>query len=649
MRERLSFFLIPAAHPRPVAAFGSSRPASRVGVISEATHPCDPSLGPAYFRNALTLPPDRNDQIMSESEHRSNDQTLGGVDRRAFMGFFSATSLAGTLFPGVLWAQLRGQEEGEPTITTAMIAEAEKIAGLELTEEEREDMRRGLDRNVEAYRQLHELEIPNEVPPALLFEPVMPGVEVDTDREEIPIRVSRQSPPEVTDNKDDLAFLPLTQLAELVRTRQVSSVELTTMYLDRLKRYDPKLLFVVNLTEELALQQARRADQEIARGNYRGPLHGIPWGAKDLLATRGYKTSWGAAPYKDQVIEQDATVVRRLDDAGAVLVAKLTMGALAQGDRWYGGRTRNPWNTRQGSSGSSAGPGSATAAGCVGFSLGTETRGSITSPSTRNGVSGMRPSFGRVSRAGAMTLSWSMDKIGPMCRSVEDCALVFAAIHGADGIDPSARSLPFGWDPYRDPRSLRVGYLASAFEPAERYANRDFDLAALTVLREELDIELVPIELPDFPVGAMSFVLTAEAAAAFEELTLSGRDDLMGDSSWPNSFRTARLIPAVEYINANRARTIYMRHFSETMRDIDVFVTPTSRGGVVGGTNLTGHPQVVVPNGFSEEETPYSISFVGGLYKDADALLVAHAYQQATDFHLRHPEVDSQPMPEQQQ
>ncbi len=569
------------------------------------------------------------------------------LDRRAFMAFFSTTSLAGTLFPGVLWAhvQQRGQLP-DPTITTEMIAEAEKIAGLELTEEERDQMRRGLDRNAAAYEDLRALDIPNEVPPALLFEPVMPGVEADMEREEIPLRVSRQSPPAVSDDIETLSFLPLTQLAELVRSRQVSSEQLTTMYLERLKRYDPKLLFVVNLTEELALKQALRADQEIARGNYRGPLHGIPWGAKDLLATRDYPTSWGAEPYRTQMIHEDATVVRRLAEAGAVLVAKLTLGALAQGDRWFGGRTRNPWNTQQGSSGSSAGPGSATAAGCVGFSIGTETRGSITSPSTRNGVTGMRPTFGRVSRAGAMALSWSMDKIGPMCRSAEDCALVFSAIHGADGMDPSARSVPFGWDPYRDPRALRVGYLENAFEPGQRYDNREFDLATLRALREEIGVELVPIALPDFPVGAMSFILTAEAGAAFEELTLSGRDDLLEDSSWPNTFRTSRFIPAVDYINANRARTMYMRQFSEVMRDIDVFVTPTSRGGVVGATNLTGHPQVVVPNGFSAQNTPYSISFVGGLFKDAEALLLAHAYQQVSDFHLRHPDVDSQPMPE---
>ena len=448
--------------------------------------------------------------------------------------------------------------------------------------------------------------------------------------------------------KDGLLTRSIAELAAIIRRGGTTPTELARLAMGALSTTGRQLNALVTLTEGRALRQARRAEEELAAGHDRGPLHGIPWGAKDLLATRDYPTSWGAEPYKDQVIPTDATVVRRLDDAGAVLVAKLTLGALAQGDRWFGGRTRNPWNTAQGSSGSSAGPGSATAAGCVGFSLGTETRGSITSPSTRNGVTGHRPTFGRVSRAGAMALSWSMDKIGPMCRAAEDCALVFAAIHGADGLDPSARTVPFAWDPYRDPRTLRVGYLAGAFEPAPRYDNREFDLATLRALREQIGIEMVPVALPDFPVGAMSFILTAEAGAAFEELTLSGRDDLMENSSWPNTFRTSRFIPAVDYINANRARTIYMQHFSEVMRDIDVFVTPTSRGGVVGATNLTGHPQVVVPNGFSDQGTPYSISFVGGLYKDAEALLLAHAYQQVSDFHLRHPDVDAQPMPQDQ-
>lgn len=566
------------------------------------------------------------------------------IRRRTFLAAFAGTSLAGTLLPGVLWA--RWQEEPESPITAAMIAEAERIAGLEMTPEEREMMRGGLARNLGAYAALRGIDIPNEVPPALLFEPVMPGVEASPDGAEPPLRLAPW--PEATRPAaaDELAFLPVSRLARLLRSREVGAEELTRLYLERLERYDPQLHFVVTMTAERALQQARQADREIATGSWRGPLHGVPWGAKDLLAVRGYPTTWGAAPYREQRIEQDATVVQRLDAAGAVLCAKLTLGALAQGDWWFGGRTRTPWDPEQGSSGSSAGPGSATAAGCVGFALGTETLGSIVSPSTRNGVTGLRPTFGRVSRAGAMALSWSMDKIGPMCRSAEDCALVFQAIHGADGLDPTARSMPFAWDPHRDVRGLRVGVLESAFEPDERYDAREDDLETLRVLEQDLDLELVPVTLPDFPLEAIGFVLQAEAAAAFDELTRSGRDDELTRQtagSWPNSFRTSRFIPAVEYIQASRARTLYMRMFSEAVRDVDVFVTPSFRGGVLRATNLTGHPCVVVPNGFSEEGMPRSISFIGGLYRDADALLLAHAYQQATDFHLRRPPLASPP------
>ena len=588
---------------------------------------------------------------------RDANASDGALDRRRFMGACSAAGLSGTLFPGVLWARIQ-EEAPESPITSAMIAEAEKIAGLELTDEERELMRRGLGRNLDSYAALRELKIPNDVPPSLVFEPAMPGVETasvlstsspSSDRS-APLRVSGAAAPPVggVPSGDDLAFLPVTSLSSLVRDRKVSSTELTQLYLGRLRRYEPKLKFLVTLTEELALKQAHRADQEIAAGNYRGPLHGIPWGAKDLLATRDYPTTWGAAPYRDQTIHQDATVVQRLEAAGAVLVGKLTLGALAQGDYWFGGRTRNPWKIDQGSSGSSAGPGSATAAGCVGFGIGTETRGSIVSPSTRNGVTGLRPTFGRVSRNGAMALSWSMDKIGPMCRSAEDCALIFSAIHGADGLDPSARDVPFGWDPYRPLDDLRIGFLESAFEEGESYENRADDLETLRVLRDDLGLDLVPVALPDFPVDAIGFMLVAESAAAFDELTRSNRDDELTRQTrgaWPTTFRTARMIPAVEYIQASRARTMYMRLFSEAIRDVDVFVAPSFHGGLVGATNLTGHPCVVVPNGFTDEGTPVSVSFIGGLYRDADALRLAHAYQAATDWHLRRPDGDSQELP----
>jgi len=420
--------------------------------------------------------------------------------------------------------------------------------------------------------------------------------------------------------------------------------ELTEMYLSRLKRFDPQLFAVVTLTEDRARAQAARLDAELRAGNYRGPLHGIPWGAKDLLATRGYPTTWGASPYRDQMFDYDATVVEKLDAAGAVLVAKLTMGALAQGDRWFGGMTRNPWNPEEGSSGSSAGPGSATAAGLVGFAIGTETLGSIVSPSTRNGVTGLRPTFGRVSRYGAMALSWSMDKIGPMCRSVEDCALVLQAIHGPDGRDPTVRDVPFNWDVERPLSEIRIGYFRSAFERTNDEGERNrFDAAALGAMQRIVP-NLIEVSLPvdDFPLRAISgSVLGVEAAAAFDALTRGQDDNLMlaepERSTWPNTFNAARFVPAVEYINANRARTLVMQAMDRALADVDVVITPNT---VLLLTNLTGHPQISMPGGFTTRngaDVPVSAQFIGRLYGEADLMRVAKAWQDATGHHLRTP------------
>jgi Asp-tRNA(Asn)/Glu-tRNA(Gln) amidotransferase A subunit family amidase len=417
------------------------------------------------------------------------------------------------------------------------------------------------------------------------------------------------------------------------------------MYLERLKRLDPSLLAVVTLTEERALREAERADQEIAAGRYRGPLHGIPWGAKDLLAAKGYRTTWGSVPFKDQVIDQDATAVERLVDAGAVLVAKLSLGELARGDVWFGGMTRNPWNLEQGSSGSSAGPAAATVAGGVGFALGSETLGSIVSPSTRTGATGLRPTFGRVSRHGAMTLCWSLDKIGPICRSVEDCALVLAAIQGPDCKDATVVDMPYSWDPRRDVRKLRIGYAKSLFEekPAEGQEEwHALDLAALEALRQ-LGIELRPIELPrELPISALRVILGAESAAAFDELTRGGKDDQLVrqvEGAWPNSFRQGQTIPAVAYIQANRVRTLLMREMDRLFADLDVYLAPTYGGDNLLLTNLTGHPQVTLPNGFRKDGTPTSLTFTGRLFGEAELLAVAKAYQDATGFHLRVPEL----------
>lgn len=515
------------------------------------------------------------------------------------------------------------------------VVAAGRLLGLEFDAAERDSMLGELEEALESYAALRELRIPNEMPPALQFNPLPPGFHPPPERNGL--KLSPQTPVQVPADLEQLAFASVRDLGELLRRRKITSVQLTRMYLERLKSYGDTLECVVTLTEDLALAQARRADDEIARGRYRGPLHGIPYGAKDLLAVQGYPTTWGAMPYREQRIDEDATVVRKLEEAGAVLVAKLTLGALAWGDVWFGGMTRNPWNLEQGSSGSSAGSAAATAAALVPFAIGTETLGSIVSPSTRCGTTGLRPTFGRVSRAGAMALSWSMDKIGPICRSVDDCAIVFDAIRGSDGVDPTVIDAGFGYDAERDLHNLRLGYLAAAFDAD--YPNKESDAATLEALRQ-LGLQLVPIELPQLPVRAMTITLSAEAAAAFDELTRSNRDDLLVrqiKNAWPNVFRAARFIPAVEYIQANRARTQLIRAMPAIFDSVDVYVSPTYGGGNLTLTNLTGHPSVVLPNGFNDEGSPVSITFIGNLFDEATVLEVARAYQNATGFHRRQP------------
>jgi Asp-tRNA(Asn)/Glu-tRNA(Gln) amidotransferase A subunit family amidase len=543
----------------------------------------------------------------------------------------------------------------------------------------------------ESFDAIYGLHMKNEVAPAVLFDPVLPGMKFETERR--PLKIS--AVPAVTGvpkNLEDVAFYSVRQLAELVRTKKVSSTALTEMYLERLKRYDPTLHFVITLTEDRARAQAKDTDRDIAAGKYRGPLHGLPWGAKDLLAVKGYRTTWGAGGFEEQKFDEDASVVQRLDAAGAVLVAKLTLGALAMGDKWFGAMTRNPWNAKQGSSGSSAGSASATAAGCVAFAIGSETLGSISSPSTRCGTTGLRPTFGFVPRTGAMALSWTMDKLGPLCRAVEDTAIVLSAIHGPDGHDRTVHNVAFNWDATLDWRKLRVGYLKTDFDlppmqqpevpkeekeltpeekkkreedaanrargRAQREYDHKFDEAALAKLRA-MGVNLIPVELPKLPYRAMLSVLEAEAAAAFDELTRSGRDKLLTAQSpgdWPNSFRTARLIPAVEYIQANRARSLVMEQVAKAFDPFDVIVAPTNSTQLLV-TNLTGHPALILPNGFRGDDalparvrdngevdgggpgTPLSLTFLGQLYGEAKMLALAKAYQDATDFHLRHPKL----------
>jgi Asp-tRNA(Asn)/Glu-tRNA(Gln) amidotransferase A subunit family amidase len=541
-------------------------------------------------------------------------------------------------------------------ITKEMMHNAERLIGIELTDAQEAMALRNVNGNLDSYEAVRKIDVPLDTEPAIVFHPALPGFHVKRAPAKLKFKFGRNEPAQFK-SVEDLAFATVPQLAELIRTKKISSVELTRMYLNRLKKYGPKLLCVVTLTEDLAMKQAQAADDDLKRGKYRGPLHGIPWGAKDLFATRGIKTTWGAEPYRDQMIDYDATVVERLAEAGAVLVAKLSMGALAQGAKWFGGVTRNPWNPnedRNGSSGSSAGPASATAAGLVGFSVGTETLGSIVSPSSTCGVTGLRPTYGRVSRYGAMGLSWTMDKIGPICRGVEDCAAALDAIYGPDGHDMTVGDAPFNWNADVPLSSLRIAYLQTEFEttvPAnaneqQRKGIEDRNAMYKQALSdlEKAGVKMTPIELPKFPTNNIRYILTAEAATAFDDITRDGRvNQLSGQEvfDWPNSFRTSRFIPAVEYLRAQRARVLLMREMDKLMSQWDVFVAPAPGSASLIITNMTGHPTVCVPCGFTGTPSlPRAIMFTGGLYDEASPLRVALAFEKATNWHTMHPKVD---------
>ncbi|CAN5177806.1 amidase [soil metagenome] len=507
--------------------------------------------------------------------------------------------------------------------------EIEPYYDLNFTIAERDSLLSGLEDYQRAITAIHQYPLKNSVPMSLIFDPVPPGFSANT--KQLPIDWGLPKEVKMPANKKELAFFPVYKLAVLIKSKKITSTELTTIYLDRLKEHAPTLQCVITLLETTALKQAKKADEEIAQGKYRGPLHGIPYGIKDLLSVEGFETTWGAAPYKGQMLPETATVVKKLEAAGAVLIVKLTLGALAMGDIWYGGVTKNPWDLSLGSSGSSAGSASSTVAGLVGFAIGTETLGSIVSPSTRCGASGLRPSFGRVSRHGAMALSWSMDKIGPICRSALDCAIVLNAIRGTDGIDAHVRDAAFNYSP--DVKKLKVGYLKSLFDA--KYPGKKNDSLVLEKLKS-LGVELVPVDISSkIPVNAVRIMLTAEAAAAFDELTRSNRDSLMTDQrnfAWPNTFRAARFIPAVDYINASRIRSELVREYYEKTKDFDVIISPSFGGTQLLTTNLTGNPCVVIPNGFNDKGSPTSISFLGKLYGEAAAVSLARAFQEATEW-----------------
>lgn len=522
-------------------------------------------------------------------------------------------------------------------ITKEVITSAETLIGLKFTEVQQDTMMALLNDHLKNYDNIRKINLPNSIPPAVLFNPIPQDFKTPTGRSSFIL--SDYSNTKLPKNEDELAYYSVGQLSYLVKTRQITSVKLTNFYIERLKKFGPQLHCIVTLTEDLAIKEAKKADKEIAEGKYRGPLHGIPFGVKDLLDTKSYKTTWGAAPYKDQLIDEDATVIKKLTDAGAVLVAKLSMGELAMDDVWFGGLTRNPWDTTQGSSGSSAGSAAAVSAGLVPFAIGTETWGSIVSPSTRCGDTGLRPSYGRVSRHGAMALSWSMDKIGPICRDVEDCAIVFNNIFGPDGIDQTLYNYPFQYSPKINIKGLRIGYLDPDFNHSYAFKTND----SLSIIEmKKLGAVLVPIKLPDIPVNDIALILDSEAGAAFDDLTRSGKDVMLarqGKDNWPNIFRSSRFIPAVEYVNANRIRYMLIQEMEAMLNQnkIDIYLAPSDEGDNSLTTNLTGHPLVVVPNGTTDGVHPSSITFVGRLFDEGKILAAAKAYQDATGFHLKHP------------
>jgi len=590
-------------------------------------------------------------------------QKRSGIGRRSFVKLLPAAGAAGLVVSSSPLKALAQTPTPSPTprpsptplrITKEMMHNAEKVIGIELTDKQEEMALPGVNRSLDSFEVVRKMDVPLDTEPAVVFHPELPGFHVKRAAAKTKFKFGRHEPLQFK-SVDDLAFATVPQLAELIRTRKVSSVELTRMYVGRLKRYGPKLLCVVTLTEDLAMKQAQDADNDLKRGRYRGPLHGIPWGAKDLFATKGIKTTWGAEPYRDQMIDYDSTVVERLRQAGAVLVAKLSMGALAQGPKWFGGVTRNPWAPNEdqtGSSGSSAGTASATSAGLVGFSIGTETLGSIVSPSSTCGVTGLRPTYGRISRYGAMGLSWTMDKVGPICRGVEDCAAALDALYGPDKRDLTVGDAPFNWTPDVPLSSLRVGYLKTEFDGAGIQPQNDQQRQqleqrnamykeALSAL-ENAGVKMTAIELPKFPTQNIRYILSAEAATAFDDITRDGRvNELSGQApfDWPNTFRTSRFIPAVEYLRAQRARVLLMREMDQLMSQWDVFVSPAPGSASLTITNLTGQPAVCVPCGFINN-LPRAIMFTGGLYDEASPLRVALAFEQATKWHTMHPKVD---------
>ncbi len=528
----------------------------------------------------------------------------------------------------------------DTTIQKSDLHSSAKLFDLNFTNKEIDTLYSDVIDNLANYKAMHKLSLPNSVPLSMWQTPVLPGMKFNQQQEKINWELDHSIT--VPKNKNDLAFYSIEKLASLIKNKKISSLELTQFFIERIKKWGDTLQCVISLQEDIAYEQAKKADEEIAIGKYKGLLHGIPYGLKDLFAVKGTKTTWGAAPYQNQVIDEDAYVYTRLKEAGAVLVAKFTLGALAMGDYWYGGRTKNPWNLQYGSSGSSAGSASATVAGLVPFAIGTETWGSIVSPSTTCGATGLRPTFGSISRSGAMALSYSLDKVGPICRSASDAAIVFNYIHGTDGKDGSAVNMPFNYSTKRDVRKLKIAYAKNYFDKIKDTSNNE--LKALAVFKQ-MGIELIPVNFPDsgvYQFNIMDVIIGAECAAQFDELTRNNIDDALTrqtKNDWPNQFRTSRFVPAVEYINAQRHRYVLMQKVNEVINQYDAIICPSrGDGNQTAITNLTGHPVVCVPDGFNKKSnTPTGISFVGKLYDEATILLVAKKYQEQTNWDEMHP------------
>lgn len=570
--------------------------------------------------------------------------------RRRFMAHFATLGLGSTLLPGVLWGEM--QQTGAQRVTADMLKTALAVSGVDYSAEDRAAMVDGVNQSLTRYEELQKLHIPNDVGFPFHFTTIVPGMDVNRTR--LPFKISANPTVKRPANLEDIAFWPVRHLAELIRSKQVTSVEMTQMYLARLKKINAKLNCVVTFLDDLAMQQAKQADAEIAANKYKGPLHGIPWGAKDIIAVKGYKTTWGSDAFKDQVIEEDATVIELVRNAGGVLIAKLCTGEFAHGDQHLLGQTKNPWNLAEGSSGSSCGPGSATGGGGVGFSIGTETSGSILGPSGRCGVAGLRPTFGRISRQGVMVVSWTQDRLGPMCRYAEDCALVMQAVAKQDGKDLTVSDIPFNWNADLDIKKLKVGYIKEGFDTLTGLAKQNGD--KLLAQMKSLGVNLVAMTVPDFPWFVSSYEI--EEGVFQNELVLSGRYKKVTRAQLATGFQRARTVSAVDYLVSQRARMMMMMKLADATKGFDVWLAVAGGGGGgargaapgaapaapqsptqrhSGMANSAGYPALAVHNGWVESGSPSSVTFFGRPFAEAEILALGKAYQDAAQIHMKHP------------